>query len=296
MLAFYGDPELRRELWDRHMDSPPSAPSGRSGKRGQTELLPPSLEVQVLGRCQDSSAPVTGDPRPEEPDWDEPGWPESLTGGILRRVDDWASLTKNARIDTTLQLFCLATLMDDADLLRAASATIPELATEFAELQPRADATERPDGLANENEWRAACRKLSVLASRAATGSADQEALDTVRQATVALEALDSRTALRELKATLGGFLEEVEKDTSCSAIDDDQLEDLRGRWIGIPGAGPVAVRTELQRLRGNFRTALASVRKAARRHEKAEGELAALRQETPTRKSAGRRMPCKPR
>jgi hypothetical protein len=72
MLAFYGDPELRRELWDRHMDSPPSAPSGRSGKRGRMEFLPPSLEVQVLGRCQDGSAPVAGGPGPEEPIRDEP--------------------------------------------------------------------------------------------------------------------------------------------------------------------------------------------------------------------------------
>ncbi len=289
MLAFYGDPELRRELWDRHMDSPPSAPSGRSGKRGRTELLPPSLEVQVLGRFQDGSAPVAGGPGPEEPVWSEPEWRESLTGGILRRVEDWASLTKKARIDTTLQLFCLATLMDDADLLEAASATVPELATEFAELQPRADATKRPDGAADGNEWQAACRKLSVLASRAATGPAGEEALDTIRQATVALEFLDSRTALRELKSTLDGFLEEIEKDPSCSAIDDDQLNGLRGRWFDISGAGPATVRTELQRLRGTFGTTLASVRKAARRHKKAEGELAALRREEPTRGKARR-------
>ena len=283
MLAFYGDPELRRELWERHLEGLPAAPSGRSDRIHGGELLPPSLEFQVLGRLWEGQARPVDAPEPAAPH-EGAGEAESLSERICERLEGWTSLTGDERNETILQVFCLATLLDNGGLIDDACAAVPELADEFQELLLRPDGAGSPAQGNAGNEWRSACLKLAELASRAATGPGAEAALCAVRQATAALELLDARTVLHELKSALGSFLEEVERDPSCSAIDDEQLDDLRGRWIDVHGGGTSAVRAELRRLRRTFRAALATVRKLARRHEKTEGELTTLRQEAPTR------------
>ena len=289
MLAFYGDPELRRELWRHHTAFASSLAKGHRPK--DADILPPTLEMQVLRRCEFIAVSTADDPQPANQGQGEASRIDGSANEVGRavakacdkRLNQWASLGKNERFDSALLIFCSATLLDDRGIIEKACANVPELAEEFSDLLEAAR-TDPSDDMDAGTSWRTACQRLSALASKAAASGADDDVLRAVRKATSALERLDSRAALKELQATVGGFLDEIAKDPVCATVDEDQLADLRGRWGGVAAGPPESARVELQRLRGAFRSGLAALRKLARQQQKAERELETLRQDEPVR------------
>ncbi len=289
MLAFYGDPELRRELWLRHMAPASSSAGGRPPEKA--DLLPPSLEMQVLTRCGLVASSPADDLEPAKPGeggaCSDAAAAETIGRTVARtcreRLSEWASLKENERFDATLLVFCGATLLDDRGLIERACADVPEVTAEFAALLESGEPAPL-NGKDAATGWRTACQRLSALASKAAANAADDDALRAVRMATSALERLDSRAVLEELQATVRGFLDDIANEPICATVDDEQLAELRGRWGGVTAGPPASARTELQRVRTAFRSGFAKLRKLARQHQKTERELESLRQNEPAR------------
>lgn len=289
MLAFYGDPELRRELWLNHT-APASSGAERRRSR-DADILPPSLERQVLMRCGFVAPSAASHPDPGGPgeggaariDATADSVGKTVARACDERLSEWESLKKNQRFDTTLLIFCGATLLDDCGIIEKACANVPGLAAEFSDLLKSGTADSRRGKDAGTN-WRTACQRLSALASKAAASPADDGALRAVNEAMSALERLDSRAALEELRATVGGFLDDIAKDPACATVGEEQLAELRGRWGGVAAGPPASARVELQRVRRAFRSSLSTLRKLDRQRQKAEQELEALRRDEPAR------------
>lgn len=289
MLAFYEDPELRRELWLNH--TAPASSLARRRRPRDADILPPSLEMQVLMRCGFVASSAANHPDPGGPgeggaariDSTADSVGNTIAKACDERLSEWESLKKNQRFDTTLLIFCGATLLDDCGIIEKACANVPELAAEFSDLLKSGTADSRRGKDAGTN-WRTACQRLSALASKAAASPADDGALRAVNEAMSALERLDSRAALEELQATVGGFLDAIAEDPVCATVGEEQLAALRGRWGGVAAGPPASTRVELQRVQRAFRSSLSTLRKLDRHHQKAEQELEALRQDEPAR------------
>lgn len=155
MFAFYGNPDHRRELWKIWLDGP-------NAEGTPDSKPPPSLEINVLGERFDEARTDTAGVGERDADEhpDRAGLREAATD-LLQRLDDWPSLEGAAQLKTTLEIFCLATVLDDPSILQEAGSQVPELREEYAEvlggnLTTSSPATELPAQLRNRTRRR--CR------------------------------------------------------------------------------------------------------------------------------------------
>ena len=329
MLAFYGNPKIRRELWRLHRTQPEPEET-RPGPRRQSErdLSPPSLEHAILRDYIDENPAEDRDPEPPESGSEEDEL-RPLHLEVRKRLGEWPTLDDEVRIKTTQELFALATILNDQSILEDACCQVPELRDEYADLLVTADhavpdeasaptPTQRHEATPDadlvrrdktdeqhsettaeiEGIWSAGLRSLAALAAAAADSPADPAVLKELRQTVGELEGLEDRLrrqrevgeATEDLKSVAGTFLALIEDDSSCEAINATELERLRGTWLGIPALAPVDARAESDRLQETVNSLLEKVRQADALHRRIDKELDALRANRPTERPAIRR------
>ena len=324
MFAFYGNPNHRRELWRIWLDGPNAEGASESKP-------PPSLEINILGKYFDD-APLqaagtsVGESKAGEPP-NHAGLQEAAND-LLQRLDDWLSLEGAAQLKTTLEIFCLATVLDDAGILQEAGCRVPELREEYAEvLAPEPDSEELPDkvpdsaakqdqppttGAARVNQegrrgdaslspstmdarWREVLLSLAALASKASENAPSQEALDQLRQAVDSLKEIEERLeqireadgATEELKSLVRALLEQIESDPACEEVDPEELDRLRGAWLGIPALDPAKAQAESERLKCEASQLVENLRQSDTQHREIEDRLDTLRADRPSDRQA---------
>ncbi|MXW00799.1 MAG: hypothetical protein F4X59_09795 [Holophagales bacterium] len=324
MFAFYGNPDHRRELWRIWLDGPDAEGAPESKP-------PPSLELHILGKYFDEASPETAEAPDGESDADESpdraGLRETATG-LLRRLDDWPSLESEAQLEATLEIFCLATVLDDPGILQEAGSRVPELREEYAEVlgpEPdneqfrdkaldsavEQDHTPRPaaasmnqDGRhgdaslplsAMDARWREVLLSLAVLASEAAEDTPSLKALDRLRQTVDDLKELEEGLeqireadgATAELRLQARALLEQIESDPACEEVDPEELDRLRGAWLGIPALDAAGARAETERLQGEVSQLVENLRRSDAQHREVEDRLDTLRASRPSDRQA---------
>ena len=229
MFAFYGNADHRRELWRIWLDGPEAEGAPESKP-------PPSLEFNILGKYFDEASPETAKaPTGENAAGEPPTALQETATDLLQRLDDWPALEDSVRLATTLEIFCLATVLDDPSLLQEAGSRVPELRQEYAEvLGPEPDNEQfrdkTPDSVAEHHQaptsgpasvnqdarhgdaslplpaidtrWREVLLSLAVLASEAAENTPSLEVLDQLRQAVDNLKELEE--GLRQIREADG--------------------------------------------------------------------------------------------
>ena len=324
MFAFYGNPNHRRELWRIWLDGPDagSAPESKP---------PPSLEINVLGKYFDEAPLETAKAPAGESDAGEPpdrAGLQELATDLLQRLDAWPSLESAAQLKTTLEIFCLATVLDHPGLLREAGSRVPELREEYAEvLAPEPDNEQSRDrasnsaaehdqtptlGAASVNQgdrhgeaslplsatdarWREVLLSLAAVASKAAKNAPSLEALDPLRQAVDDLKEIDERLeqireadgATEELRSQARALLEQIESDPACEEVDPEELDRLRGAWLGIPALDPAKAQAEIERLQGEVSQLVENLRQSDTQHREMEDRLDTLRANRPSDRQA---------
>ena len=324
MLAFYGNPVHRRELWQIWLDGPDAETAPNS-------KLPPSLEFNVLRKYLDEPPAETEEAAAGETGDSNPTTAKRLresTTELLEGLDDWPSLTTAKREHKTLVLFCLATLLDDPGILHKAGSKVPELQAEYVDvLAPEPDDEQShgkaPDSAAERNRtpesatapvnqndrprhdslplpavetrWREVLRSLAALASEAAENAPSPEALDPLRQAVNELREIEERFgeireadgATDELRSQARALLEQIEGDPACEEVDPDELDRLRGAWMGIPVLDPAKAQAEIDRLQGEVSQLAENLRHSDTQHREVEAQLDALRANRPSDRQA---------
>ena len=253
LLALYGDPVTRREVWRAHSDHAASADRGKSPI--------PSLEHAALSAYDNGV--LTAEPDPERltecdpfhtdgPDDD--GRRKPALAAIPRIKDDftdWASVPPDRKPHVIAAAFAVASLLDDPRILQWAAAREPDIEQEYAFLNPQRGSEAPPDPASEapphdiNHEPSAELRARATALSEAASDLVASEA-------TAALfEVLTERyNKVLELR-------EEVLAQTNAKAIDDllDEFADLLEAKAEI--APWLAVETE--RLLGDWRAAYPS-------------------------------------
>lgn len=324
MFAFYGNPDHRRELWKIWLDGPDAEGAPESKP-------PPSLEINVLREYLDEASPETAETPAGESDAAESPDRAGLQGvatNLLQRLDDWPSLEGAAQLETTLELFCLATVLDHPGLLQEAGSRVPQLREEFATvLGPETDNEQfrgKASGAAVEQDqiptagaapmnqdgrhgdaslpfsamdarWREVLLSLAVLASEAAQDTPSLEALDRLRQAVDDLKEIEegleqlraSDGATEELRSQARALLEQVEGDPACEEVDPEELDRLRGVWLGIPALDPAGAQAETERLQGEVSQLVENLRRSDAQHREVEDKLDTLRANRPSGRQA---------
>lgn len=310
MFAFYGNPNHRRELWKIWGDGPDAQGAPDSNP-------PPSLEFNVLAKHFGDA----GEPP------DRARLHEAATD-LLQRLNDWQSLETAEQLGTTLEIFCLATVLDAPGLLQEAGSLVPELREEYAEVlssepdneqspaeapDPPSDRTRRrrPTRLrqtkmtaevdasqplsAMDARWREVLLSLAALATEAAENAPSLQALDRLRHAVDSFEEIErgiekireADGATEELRSQAQALLEQIENNPACEEVDPDELDRLRGTWLGIPAIDPAKARAEAERLQGEVGQLVENLRRSDTRHRAVEDRLDTLRGNRPSDRQA---------
>ena len=318
MFAFYGNPAHRRELWKIWLDGP-------SAERAPDSKTPPSLEINVLRKYFDEASSGTaeaaggGNDKPP----DRARLRETATE-LLQRLEDWPSLATAERERKTVELFCLATVLDDPGILHTAGSRVPELQDEYAEvLAPEpvneqshsevpapageqdqastsgddfvsrhSDEAASSEGItATEAAWRDGLQSLAAIATEATEKPPALDVLDELRQAVANLEEIEERgeqiqkakTATEELKSFARTLVDRIETEPASEEVDPEELDRLRGAWLGIPALDPAKARTEAERLQGEVGQLVDNLRQSDTQHREVEHRLDTLRANRPS-------------
>lgn len=303
MLAFYGSPENRRELWNLHRDLPepdPKYTNPRRTTKGRSSTAPPtppSLELNVLRHYIEVNSAESKNPAStRSSSRSDHARLEQAATQVRQYLDDWESLGEDVRVRTIREVFSLATIFDDWEMIKDARRRVPELEEEFAEIQPKDDAAEtgRRQKDDAKQQWQDACQSLNELALRAGGPPAEPRVLADIQATLSALEELapqlqqelDAQAVAEELRAVAVGFLAEIESNPSCEAIDPEELATLKGRWLGLT-VDSIDARRQQERLRASFSPSLKAVEKANVEHRDAEDLLDEMRESRPSERRA---------
>lgn len=299
LTAFYANPETRRELWNLHRDqSRPATSVPRSGpntRPSRARLLPPSLERNLLKRYLNAKS--TGA--------DEAPALEAAAEGVKQRLDDWQALSPERQYQTTLEVFCLATVLDAQAVIDDACDRVPSLNREFESIRgdEHTDSEEAPEESCEDGpcalakSWESICRSLAETASDAAGPPPNLKMLEEMQKALSMLAKLEpelqaksaARTTLRELQDRASAFLDEVASDPNCSMMNPGELAGLRGRWTDLSGIRPTDARAELDRMDIAVPESIKAVAEAYTACRKVDEKLQELGTEEPTGWSARR-------
>ncbi len=317
IVAFYGDPENRRELWNewrKRSGTPASAPA--RGRASGSKEIPPSLEYCILDKLdRDLLQSAEAD--------------EILIDRLEREVrsglDDWSALNEAGRIRTVHLAFAQASLRDDRSILGDAVQRVDDLSEEFdallraptpedAEDSSGSDAAdlEPPETLANEasrtgEPSRDLLRRLNREQARLdsafqsvhglVTQVEDAESLTVfggfatdLEQRVEKLQAnltarrkeLESRKAGDELLSAADRYLGDVSRRPAASGIQGD-LEGLADTWRRVSSPDSRDASRELSRLHADVPAAIEALEQACEAHCALEEERKELREFKPT-------------
>ena len=274
LLALYGDPVTRREVWRAHSDHAASADRGKSPI--------PSLEHAALSAYDNGV--LTAEPDPERltecdpfhtdgPDNDGRHKPAlSALPRIKDDFSDWASVSLDRKPQVIAAAFAVASLLDDPRILQWAAAREPDIEQEYAFLNPQRGSEAPPDpDIEQEYAFLNPQRGSEAPpdpASEAPPHDINHEPSAELRARATALSEAASDLVASEATAALFEVLterynkvlelrEEVLVQTNAKAIGDllDEFADLLEAKVEI--APWLAVETE--RLLGDWRAAYPS-------------------------------------
>ena len=253
LLALYGDPRTRREVWRAHIDHVASGENGKSPIPSLEHAALTAYDAKVLTAEPDPERLTESDPfHTDGPDDD--GRRKPALAALPRIKDDftdWASVPPDRKPHVIAAAFAVASLLDDPRILQWAAAREPDIEQEYAFLNPQR-ASEAPPDPASEapphdinHEPSAELRARATALSEAASDLGASEA--TAALFDVLTERYNKVLELRE----------EVLAQTNAKAIGDllDEFADLLEAKVEI--APWLAVETE--GLVGDWRAAYAS-------------------------------------
>ncbi len=217
--------------------------------------MPPSLERNVLKRYLDAKSTEA----------DEIPALNAAAEEVRQRLDNWQALSPERQDQTTLEVFCLATVLDDQAVIDDACIRVRSLNREFESIRANQH-TEPEEALEKTSEdgrcalaesWESTCRSLADIASAAVGPPPNLAMLEEMRKALSMLAKLEpglqaesvARTALRDLQDRASAFLDDVASDPNCSMMNPEELAGLRGRWTDLSGIRPTDARAELDRM-----------------------------------------------
>ena len=227
----------------------------RSGKDAPT--FPPSFDHRILrSYLDDYDFSPTDSTRCAEvfAEWPEivqrlnDGIPwadfAALVWGDIRGLingDNWSSLDLDKRVEVTLVVFAVATIVDDERILRAAIAEVPDLSAEFGDvLEQPSDSHEATDNTADSilHQWAKLCESLRSLADSAAGPPPVVDALSNIKE--VIHKLIDIEPQVRErcapllfehLLSRVNGFLGKLEQDPIFSWLREAERARLQDAW-----------------------------------------------------------------
>ena len=253
LLALYGDPRTRREVWRAHIDHVASGENGKSPIPSLEHAALTAYDAKVLTAEPDPERLTESDPfHTDGPDDD--GRRKPALAALPRIKDDftdWASVPPDRKPHVIAAAFAVASLLDDPRILQWAAAREPDIEQEYAFLNPQR-ASEAPPDPASEAPPHDINHEPSAELRARATALSEAASDLVASEATAALfEVLTERyNKVLELR-------EEVLAQTNAKAIDDllDEFADLLEAKVEI--APWLAVETE--RLLGDWRAAYPS-------------------------------------
>ena len=253
LLALYGDPDARRDIWHYHFDLLPGRESARdyyavpSLERAalrayEEDLLTAQPEPGSLADCEAFFSPdIAGD------DWRAPAL--AALPRLKTELESWSSVAAERKSHVVLAAFGVATLLEDARLLHWAAASDPDLAREFGFLDVAVAhhgvATSAADLSADQAQvdTLAQLRDRTTALASAASDLVDRPATDALFDAVAArsedllelrvpiLALVADTNALSDLHAELTGLLKDKAEAAPWFA---GELEQVLAKWQEI--------------------------------------------------------------
>ena len=227
----------------------------KSGNEKGLARMPPSLEHRVLVQYlneYDFSAPDSTRCAEVFSEW--PDLVQHLNDSVdsadfaalvwsnirahLRSINSWISLTNDQRTDITLEIFAVATIVDDERIVRAAIKEVPDLATEFRDLL---DANESSDTAPVEDvlvRWGALCESLQTLSAEAGGPPPVVDVLPRIKGVVADLVAIERLVNERcvsmvfdQLSSRVEEFLQDMEGDPEFLWLSETERNQVRAQW-----------------------------------------------------------------
>ena len=174
--------------------------------------------------------------------------------------DQWDSLGPDQRTEKTMVLFALATVIDDARILRAAIKAVPILQGEFVDLLSGSHTQVVAMDKGILERWSDLCVSLRSLSKRAVDPQIGVDSLDEIREIVRKLSAIETEvrerslpTLVDNLNARVNGMLTELEGDREFSWFQEGVRASIRSLWDDVQDSLSLEqVRAEIARLESN--------------------------------------------
>ena len=293
LLALYGDPYARREIWKWHH---------AHHQDKSTRYTVPSLERVALDAYDGDLLTAQPDPsalddcnaffNPDIADDDWRGPALAVLPQIRAELEDWPSVAPERQPHVALAAFAVATLLEDARLLEWAAGAHPDLAQEFGRLgvavakqevgTSDCDSTANPSPDNTLADLRESAKALANAAGELADGPATGALFDAVAERSKDLLELrapilaivTATNTINELHQDLASLLNEKSQAAPWLAA---ELEQILTKWQEMyPAAtsNAEALRTDIARVNEVIGPALAEVEEAETATLAAQQEL----------------------
>ncbi|MDE0511472.1 MAG: hypothetical protein OXI88_06800 [Gammaproteobacteria bacterium] len=251
LFELYSEPGFRLELWHDLFEEVKTSEEEASPEKSPI----PSLEYNILSEyikdffqeentfdindvfadCPD----ILNDLSDDIPWTDFAGyvWLEALEG-----IDRWDSLDDAERIQTTLIIFAVATIVDDYRILHSAIEKAPELEAEFKSVlsggsyvETNEDSKDKKDVV---SEWNELCKTLGTLAVEAEGPSPNVDTLEQIKGIVVELDKIEqsvreqhAATSFEQLLERVQQMINELIADAAFLWLDDGVRKQLVDNW-----------------------------------------------------------------
>lgn len=254
LFELYSEPGFRLELWHDLFEEVKTNEEEASPEKSPI----PSLEYNILSEyvkdffqeentfdindvfadCPD----ILNDLSDEIPWADFAGyvWLEALEG-----LDRWDNLDDAERIQTTLNIFAVATIVDDYRILHSAIEKAPELEAEFKSVLSGGSYVEISEDLKDKkdvvSEWNELCKTLGTLAVEAEGPFSNVDTLEQIKDIVVELDKIEqsvreqhAATSFEQLLARVQEMMNELIADVAFFWLDDGVRKQLVDRWQAV--------------------------------------------------------------
>ena len=283
LLALYGDPDARRDIWHYHFD----LLAGRESARDYYAV--PSLERAALRAYEEDL--LTAQPEPGSladceaffsPDIAGDDWRAPALAALPRlktELESWSSVAPERKSHVALAAFGVATLLEDARLLHWAAASDPDLAREFGFLDVALADHGVGSSAANlsvdqvQDDTLAQLRDRATALANAASDLVDGPATDALFDAVAArsedllelrvpiLALVADANAISDLHAGLANLLKEKAEAAPWFAGELEQyLAKWREAYPATVGTRSEVLRVDIDRVASVIDPALAEV------------------------------------
>ena len=270
LFELYSDPEFRIELWRDSFEEVKT--TGEEASPEKSPIL--SLECNILSEhiqdfFQEENTLDINDIFVDWPDVlnnlsDEIPWAD-FAGYVWLEVqedlDRWDNLDDIERIQTTLVIFAVATLVNDERILHTAIRKVPELENEFRNVLIGNNDIENVDERAEEkdsiSQWNDFCTHLGMLATGAAGPSPNVDTLEQIKDIVVELDKIEQSvrdqllaTSFEHLLTRVQQLMNELITKKEFRWMDGGVCKQLLDRWQEAGKLlSPDQVKEELKRI-----------------------------------------------